>query len=321
MQRSFLYFLLLTALGLSMIAAPVAESYAATETQEDEKTENYFYAEPTYKNFARLYWTLGRLDIKDIHHVDEFMRITECDVYKDYYTHEFEWKKVRASAVDFIEDNKNTTFPVRFEFMQPLLLGQYNIEKQQFEVQDDYKIETTKRFEIAASATEDKGCGRYEASEDYPRFVVVKLSRPFGLESLKMSEEDANNYISDKLRKYNMSGARGGVDNSLSYRDAYLVFKLKIFASKGNVELYVGHELRAYLLAVLEGVEVYADQGKQTMIYAEDFRQTRTKSPLELQYIAEYEAKKAARAAATQAVPDTESAAESEPPAAPPQAN
>ncbi|MEM7618809.1 MAG: DUF4852 domain-containing protein [Pseudomonadota bacterium] len=307
MQRLFiLSFLATTLLLTSWVYIP---AYAAKEGGEDEV---HIYVEPSYRNFARLYWTLSRLEMDNIAHIDEFMRISECDVYQDYYSHEFEWRKVRESAQQFIESDSEN-FAVRFEFMQPIKLAQYDIEKNEFELQEDYKIVTTKRFEISASNVEDKGCGDYNGTPNYPRNVIVELSRPFGLESIEMTEATANDYISTKVREFNMRAHKSSASDPLDYRDAYLVFKLKIYASKGNIQLFVGHPERAHLLAVLEGVEVYADRGKHKLIYSQDLRRSRKKSPLELRYMAEYKQRLEERGLLPEQQQQNNNAAEKEP--------
>ncbi|MCB1531278.1 MAG: DUF4852 domain-containing protein [Alphaproteobacteria bacterium] len=274
-----------------------AVSFGTAQAKVQDQPETVLYEFPTLKNLARLYWALSRLSTDDVAAVDNYMLINECDIYTNYYNHEFEWNKIRESAVKYLEEHKGN-FVVRFQFMQPLRLGEYDIEKHSFELFDEYKIKATRRFEVKSSEMHSKVCGFQGVIDNYPRGLVLELSRPFELKEIPLDERTANKFISDKLKnvkKYPNRKQRK--EDVFAARDAYLVMKVKIFSSHEEpyIQTRVGGPILAQVLGVLEGVEIYADRDRQTLLYVEDFRRQRTKSPLELQYIAEYEAEKAAR--------------------------
>ncbi len=281
------------AILLAAASLCVGLNNAHASTNEVEQ-RIFIYEEPTMKKFSQLYWAISRLNLDNTVHLDNFMMINECEIYNDYFNHEFEWLQVRESTKSYIEANKKK-FPLRFQFTQPLRLGEYDIGKKEFEVFEEYQIQNTRRFEVRASDSRLKICGKREVIEGYPRGLMVELSRPFEFSSFALEPEIANRFISEKLERFkalnkNQQSRRGNV---FMTRDAYLVMKVKVFASKGEVRTQEG-EFIAHVLGVLEGIEIYSDQNKYNMIYEENFRKNRTRSPLEMQYIAEYEAEKAA---------------------------
>lgn len=279
--------------GLSMFAF----TSNGSASSEGSEPENFLYERPTVENFSKLYWALSRLTTDNVAHLDNFMMINECDIFKDYFNHEFEWRKIRESAVNYINTNKKD-FPIRFQFVQPLRLGEYDIADKSFSVFGEYAIKPTRRFEVFAVDARDPVCGYKKPVMDYPKGLVLELSRPFALEKIYMEKEMANKYISEKLEKFKkLSITRQTKEGVFLTRDAYLLMKVKVFSSHEvpYITTYMGGDPMAQVLGVLESVEIYSDKDMQDLIHIEDFRKKRKKSPLELQYIAEYQAEKKAR--------------------------
>ena len=127
----------------------IAVLFLGSISQSALAEDDYIYEELTMDKLSQLYWAMSAemLDIDDDSDIDHFLRINECDIYRDYSHNEFEWKGVREAGRDFIRKNIDE-FPVRFVIMQPILLSDYEFEKEGFNVQEDYKIDNVKRFVV-----------------------------------------------------------------------------------------------------------------------------------------------------------------------------
>jgi hypothetical protein len=247
------------------------DDQTGTDTSEAPR---YVYEKPTPDKLALLYWALSKLDIENKDHINNFMLITECDIYQQYSSNEFEWNKIIAAAQAHIEDSKKS-FPLRFEFMQPLKLGEYDVNRQRFEILDPYKINSLRKFEVLSSEAREDICGVSAGNtiSNYPKGLVAELSRPVTLTHIPVEIKAANKYIQQRIIPNNKNTAL--TEEAKYYkRDAYLVMKIKVFAYKGEY-FSANTGTLAEVLAVLEGYEVYADQEKKELLYSKYFRKKR----------------------------------------------
>jgi hypothetical protein len=270
----------------SSIVAPTgvadSESEPTTRPASGEGTENkYIYEKPTRQKFSRLYWSLGMLDIKDDESIDNFLQINECDIYKDYFYNEFEWKNVRESGRMFLTENKNK-FPIRFEVVQPLFLGEYNLQSKDFEIMPDYQIKETTRIEIfpndfADVVCQDDGSGKVSQIKNYPIGIVAEFNRPLNLVSIPVAPDLAKYYIEEKMKYFkNLRSSQQTQENLYNTRDAYIFMHIKFFAYKDTYTNRDNYTM-AEIMAVLEGFEVYADRDKKLLLWTQDFRKKKAK--------------------------------------------
>lgn len=292
-MKNFIYSkLLLLALLGALVIPGISASAQSSSTDLLGKERKYRYEKVTIKTLSQLYWALDKLDIEKVADVDYFMMINECDIYKDYNQHEFEWREIRKSAKKYIEDNKKA-FPLRFEFIQELRLSEYDLKSQQFEVDDEYKIPRTRRFEVEAlDATDATTCGHIGNIPDYPRGLIVEFSRPFELSTLPIAPDVAEKYIDKKMIAFRALPEHQQNEKFLSStRDIYLVMKIKIFSYQGDARTREGMDL-ANVLGVLEGFDVYADQDRKFLLHSENYIRARKKSKMEEDLIRQYQESK-----------------------------
>lgn len=270
-MRHFAYLFLVLSLSLALSLQVFAqEEGPSVSKKERNNAAKRDYVQGNLKNFSRLYWAMNMLDMTNDEHIDNFMLINECDLYTDYFSNEFEWRTVRKSTRNFIRENIGE-FPLYFEFMQPLKLGEYDFKMGSFTILPDYKIENMRRFEVMVPGSEiQKICGRSGMIEGYPKALLLEFNRPLHLVELPVKEELAKAYITNTvgaLKK--MKQELQNKKNLYDRRDAYLVFKAKIVTFRG-IDLGGEGYKRAKFVAILEGFDVYADQGKEMLLYTEN---------------------------------------------------
>lgn len=263
-------FLLLAAVFFAISVLPYgAYAQIASENYEAKRFE---YHDPNMKNISKLYWTMGRMDINNNEHIDNFIRINECDIFRDYFKNEFEWQDVREATRVFLQRYARE-FPLRFKFIQPLRLGEYNIEEESFDVLEDYRIDGTRRFELVSSDRHDDICGLDHSIPGYPRELVIEFSRPFEMRSLPLARQKAEQYIEQKLKPFkNIREHLHTLSNVHHFRDAYLLLKVKVFSDNGLVRSPTYGFVPGFL-GVLEKIEVYADEELTDLLHERTFRQ------------------------------------------------
>ena len=234
-----------------------------------EQSDEILYDAFSMESLAEIYWALGRQDLENQDHLDNYLRITQCSLFNDYSQNEFEWKEIKTATKQYLKEKKKD-IPLRYEFMQPLKLGEYDIKKQQFEVQKDYQLKGARRFEVVASKIGQEVCGVKNKIPGYPRSVAVEFNRPVALTDIPVPKDIALSYIQEKQEKYRRT-AQGAQtkERLLELRDVFIVMKLRFFSSQGEVRNADGQQI-PHLLAILESIEIYADREQQLLMMSKN---------------------------------------------------
>ncbi len=250
----------------------------------DKDITQYVYEEANVKNLSHLLWALTLYKPTNDWAVDEYMRVNECMLYQKYYEDDFEWDKIRNATRLFIKGNLHE-FPTRFSFMMPLKLKDYNEKRKTFEIQDKYKIEAIRRFELYASDIAKKGCMKsHNLRKGYPRILHLEFSRPFNLIAIPMEMTKAHEYIKDKNKEYNKlyTGSRKSDDAKYKVRSAYLVINVKIFSHGKVGENRMRFLPTVQVMGILESYEVYVDKGRSDLLFKHSYVSGRKSGKLNL---------------------------------------
>lgn len=251
--------------------------------------KDHIYEKPTMDELSRLYWLLGALDINNNTHIDNYLLINECQIYKEFRNNEFEWKNIRESTREHIK-GAAAGFARRLEFLQPLYLGEYNIEKEYFAIVPEYVKPTSRRLEVLTKAHLASTCGETGEIEGYPKGLLVELTRPYGIDKIPVPRDKAQTYINEKLEEFNkLMDHQKTQKRLLESRDAYIWMQIRVFGYKGPERIDDGYRLNA-VFAVLEGVEVYSDRDRRDLLYKEIFDFYKEPSEFEQKLREQYQA-------------------------------
>ena len=278
-KKSILLFTLIVLTSFSSTAAEESKLVGPTGLKS-QKT--HIYQGPTIAKLSQLYWALGKFKLTDDTAVDNYLRINECDIYKDYHHNEFEWKNIRESGRKFLADNKKK-FSLRFEYIQPLRFAEYNMEKKEFNIWDKYIVDGARSFEVLSKDSTDGSCGSGDRDiPGYPRGLNIELSRPFTLKAIPISEDLARKYILTKSDYFKSLKPEQQTQYAMySARDAYVVMQVKVFAYNEDFKTRENY-LLSKVLAVLESYEVYADRDLTQLIYSENTNKKKERSEKEV---------------------------------------
>jgi len=239
------------------------ESDLSVEAVTDE------YVEGNHQDLARLYWALNKFDLDDRKAIENFLVITECNIYQRYRNDEFEWIKIYNAAREFIKNNR-AMWPTTFEIIVPIYLDRYDIENEVFKLKKDSWFEGARRLYVHRNRRQIKLCGFHRASiSGYPENMVFILDKPFTFTEISMVPELAAFYIDASNRRY--KDLPSFLQATRYRRYAYLRLKVRIFSyqSTGRVS-GAGMYEKATVRGRLEGIEVYADMDKIKLLYSKD---------------------------------------------------
>lgn len=286
MFKKFLFMALVTCL-----VYPVPGAMAQDNNKEkiEEAPKNVIYETPKWETLSQLYWALGKFDTAEDIHIDNFLLINECDLYKDYSQNEFEWHGIRDAAREFVTSNRQN-FPLHFEFVQPIQFAEYDLDKNEFDVYEPNKIVAVRRFEVLAEDIFDDICETSYGQdiEGYPRGLLVELNRPFTLDKVPVDPEVARSFIELKQENANKAGLPPRNKKQLyESRDAYLVMKMRMFSFKEDLR-FREYKLTK-VLGVLEGYEIYGDREREMLMISENFRRKKERSSMEIEMKKRYQ--------------------------------
>lgn len=247
------------------------------------------YEKPTMDELSRLYWGLSALDFANDTHIDNYLMINECEIFKEFRNNEFEWSNIRKSSREFLKQN-HMNFVRRLEFMQPLYLGEYHLDKEYFDIVPAYVKKTSRRLEVLTKAHESLVCGHAGEIEGYPKGLIVELTRPFGIDKVPVPKDRAKEYIDIKLEEFNQLEEHQRTEKRMEEsRDAYIWMQVRVFGFKGYEKIEDGYGLNA-VFAVLEGLEIYSDRDRKDLIYQQQFDFYKEPSEFEQQLRDQYQA-------------------------------
>ena len=248
--------------SLLSISSAFAGSPALETSPAKEKSTNVIdsYVPPSFANIARSYWAMNVYNIEDDVMVDNFLKITECDLYRQFYGNEFEWKKIRDSTRAYLQKYKNS-FPRRFEYVQPLYLDRYDFNLKGFAVMPDSVFVSTTRLEIGTMEDDEKCKDMYSKNlEGYPRGVELIIKQPFRLSFVRVNEDLAKEYL--KMINEEKINQKDG-------RLAYIRFRVRFDQYVG--ESYSNQKTYGDFAGTIETIEVFADRDMMFKIYEQAF--------------------------------------------------
>ena len=250
---------------------PAQPEPAVTSVEEAAKNivfDENKYVDPTYSNLAHLYWALGLLDVNNNNLIDNFIAITECQVFQTYINNDLEWKDIRESTRDYLR-KKYRLFPTHFKITIPIYLLRYNVDGEYFEVdQEESAIQAARKIETIYN-TKIGACGIGGEIDGYPQNLILYLNRPFSLPQIPVERELARLFLNetnirnDSVRASSMMRA---TRRENAVRTAYLELMFRVHSYKESVNTSSG-TMKAVVYAQIDFIRVYADIEKEKVLF------------------------------------------------------
>lgn len=254
---------------------------------------DYIYEPMTMKTLSYMVWAIGYADAEKKSSIDDFMKVNECEIYKEFSTREIDWEQIRKATQGYIIENK-IDFPTRFQFIQSLRLLEFDTEKNSFSIDSKYIIRGARRFESFAKDYNREVCNDTKAQfmEYVPRGLVLELSRPFTMTSVSTTPERAKEYLSYIARQEARLAEQGTFTRlrAMELREVYLVLKIKIFSFRTKEQFFSSIRVNVpQVMAGLEGYEVYGDPGHTILLSSRSFLSNKDAKQIDKKIAAEYE--------------------------------
>lgn len=230
-----------------------------------EKAEETEYIGATFENLSKLYWALGMLSPDDNEALDNYLLINECEMYRRYFLNDMDWNNIRNVTRDFLTKNA-VTFPTTFEIVTTIKLGRYDLQHEQFEIEEESKMYGTRNIDTQINS-KTRLCGDLGTTEipGYPRNVVLYLNKPIVLTALPVPAPLAEAYLGEEDNT-KAAHSHQSYEFAKFNRFAYLRLKVRIIQFKEMV-IIVGGLSKAGMFAQVEGLEVYADNDLSQLLY------------------------------------------------------
>lgn len=220
------------------------------------------YVEPTFANLAKLYWALGILDINNDEMIDNYLSITDCDLYTTYLNDDLEWRTIREVARESIRKSYKT-FPTHFRVTIPLYLRQYHADEEYFEVDVEKSALKAVRKIEALFYNNPITCRRSGEIKGFPRNLILFLNRPFTLAEVPVERELARIFLDEvNSQKKALTTKQRASEGE---REAYLEIFFKVHSFKETVDGLPG--LQAVVFTQIDHIRVFADYEQEKMLY------------------------------------------------------
>ncbi len=231
---------------LLLLLSIFLSSYAKAQSSAPQ----LLYSPTTPEYLAKSYWLLNELNIDDNENIDQYLMITECDLYEQYFANDIEWSKIRDATRGYIKLNKQN-FPRRFEFVQPIYLDRYDTNSQTFVINQNSQIKGVLQIQVSGNSSMNYRCIDTSAYNPllFPINAVLKLSRPLSYTSVQTKPEAAQEYL--KYMEENDITSDFG-------RPAYIRYRFKVEQSLSPVRMNGG--VFANFFGTLESVSIFGDQ-------------------------------------------------------------
>ncbi len=218
------------------------------------------YTSMTYANLFRLAWALGGYDNADKDALDNYLKVTECNLYQKYYNNEFEWEKIRQAAKDYLDKHGQKKEPY-FEYIQPLLLGRYDNALEGFPLQSAADYLSLKTLQIADFKTGYTSCGQFNIDAmKYPSAGILNLISPLSFTFVRVPKKVAEQYISWRAEQGYSDG---------NERLAYIRYRVRVDSLVGKRKVEGGN---SYIFnGRLMQIDVFADKEMLMPLYNQLF--------------------------------------------------
>lgn len=247
--------------------------YMSGDLNEDEHGDGYI--KPTYERLSQLYWALAMLDLKDDQAIDGYLKLHECDLYKQFYARDFELNELRKVARESIEHNLDS-FPTKFEIFMPVGLERYDIANKEFQISDGSQFVESKKLEVSRNELSRRICGESDIPQ-YPRNFILYFNRPFSLKAIPMSPGTAQEIIDFADEENKKLGKGKNVEfkhYSSMGRIVFLRLKVTLSQYKEMQDNYSDLSVPV-IFATIDGYQIYFDQERTHLIYDQEIETTR----------------------------------------------
>ena len=149
------------------------------------------YAKPSWSNLVQTLVRFNAVSLSSDRLLDEYAMITDCDLYKGFYSDDFKWNKVREAMRQSVQLNI-ATYPTSYHYDTTLQLDRYDFHDQLYRFTPRTTIRNINAFVIyQVEGSPCKG-GEVKLLPDTYRAL---LDVPLYFEGLPLAAKDAEGLL------------------------------------------------------------------------------------------------------------------------------
>lgn len=226
------------------------------------------YIEPTVQNISKLLWKNNVLNISNDTTIDNFLLINECDIYKKFYTDDFEWMRIREAGRDMLKEKKDS-FSNKFKMIIPIDLGRYDTKRKGFPLINKTAFKDLRRIEIGGNSNGRRLCNEdSDLIEHYVKNLILILNKPFTYDFVKLDEHMAQALII--RQKYETAKRPKEIKSKrydrLAFARVRITFTKHHGTTKGRDNYPIG-----VMFGRLDGIDIFEDAAEKRMLTSIDY--------------------------------------------------
>jgi len=225
-------------------------------------TDSGEWASPTLTNLVHTLFRYGALDLNDDRIIDDYAKITECELVIKFYHNDFKWNKVRAAVRQSMHMNMKT-YPSAFYYVTRVQLGRYDFKGHMFLFDEGTKLQGVNSFQLTDQRVP---CGRENLTvipTDYHLIIDV----PVTLLGLPLSEKDAEAL----LDRMDLNDDKDRVIYAqFNLRVVHIAPMHKVMGSDQKIyytQQLMANNLSMRINAQLDTIEFFEDKDRTHLIY------------------------------------------------------
>lgn len=249
------------------VTSPISEDEVMQDTEVTVMKDNFAesgYVTPNMENLSKLYWKLNVFTLDNNSAIDNFLIINECDIYKNFFTDDFEWSNIRESTRAMLKE-KIPSYSTQFKILVPIDLGRYDMQRGGFDLVSKTAFLNSRRIQVTSSNSAIPACAQKQRKtglEGYPPNVIMILNKPFTFDFVKVDEHVAQAFLLRK--KYNRTPVPDELRNRGYQRIAYARMRVTFVRYQGTVrERNVD---QAILYGKLDGIDIFEDPHEEMLL-------------------------------------------------------
>lgn len=246
-------------IGLMMcVAFPVR---AQVDVSRQETLLGLHYIPASYQSLTRLTWRFNLHPLSDDAAIDDYMRITNCPLYRNYYEHDFLWQRVREGVRRDIR-YYSSHFPDRFEMTGGIELGRYDFPTSSFIVPEKYSLSRAGYLEIPIDNVWESICTESYRSRLFPMFIRLSADNPFSLTHIPVPPNEAKPLI-ERLSTYRYKNV---------YTDRMAMMRVRVRMT--GIRTYAPDSISPHLVyrGQLDEIAIFEDPAMTKLIWKKTFK-------------------------------------------------
>ena len=210
------------------------------------------YVEPTFEGLIDVAYTDGLIDLANDEQFTDYMRLKDCNTYKENMGDDFKWQTVRKTWQDKADEDSQT-INRQFKVLSNLEVTNYNFETLAFDLDTNSQLKNATYLHLftATNAVCDSVVSAVLGLKGLPTGFQIELDMPFSMYRLPMGQAMGKRIL-EELEKESDTSKK---------RKIYLTTYVTLDAMDRIIRTNTGAKV-AIAMGRLERIDFFVDQAR-----------------------------------------------------------